>query len=118
MRTTYNVLYVEVIDKKVDLVRKRRVIVKEEEKKQILRMCHDGIDGMHFGRDKTYGKVYHCLETYLAISSFQIVDKFYWKGIHGDVQEFCKRCDECDITGAGQNNVPHGDWFCHKCCKC
>ena len=60
-----NLLYVEVIDKKVDLVRKRRVIVKEEEKKQILRMCHDGIDGMHFDRDKTYGKVYHCLETYI-----------------------------------------------------
>ena len=50
-------LYVEVLDKSVDLVCKRRVIVKEEEKKRILRMCHQGIDGMHFGRDKTYSKV-------------------------------------------------------------
>ena len=50
-------LYVEVLDKSMDLVRKRRVIVKEEEKKRILRMCHQGIDGMHFGRDKTYGKI-------------------------------------------------------------
>ena len=50
-------LYVQVMDKKLDVVRKRRVIVKEDEKRRILRMCHDGIDGMHFGRDKTYGKV-------------------------------------------------------------
>ena len=43
-------------DRDKDLIRKRRVIVKEEEKQKILSMCHDGIDGMHFGRDKTYGK--------------------------------------------------------------
>ena len=53
----FNLLYVEVVDKSLDLVRKRQVIVKEDEKTQILRMCHDSIDGMHFGRDKTYGKV-------------------------------------------------------------
>ena len=32
-----------------------RLLTKEEEeegKKQILIMCNDGIDGMHFGRDK------------------------------------------------------------------
>ena len=50
-------LYVEVLDKSIDLVHKRGVIVKEEEKKRILRMCHQDIDRMHFGRDKTYGKV-------------------------------------------------------------
>ena len=50
-------LYVEVMDKCLDLVHKRQVIVKEEEKKRISRMCHDGIDEMHFGRDKIYGKV-------------------------------------------------------------
>lgn len=31
-------------------------------------------------------------------SPFQIVDEFYWKGIHGDVQEFCKRCEKCQRT--------------------
>ena len=50
-------LHVELMDKNLDLVRKRRVIVNEEEKKRILRICHEGIDGVHFGRDKTYGKV-------------------------------------------------------------
>ena len=33
------------------------MIFEEEEKKKILTMCHSGIDGMHFGRDKTYFKV-------------------------------------------------------------
>ena len=50
------VLYIQDKDRDKDLIRKRRVIVKEEEKQKILSMCHDGIDGMHFGRDKTYGK--------------------------------------------------------------
>ena len=52
------VLYMYILDKdrNKDLIRKRRIIVKEEEKQKILSMCHDGIDGMHFGHDKMYGK--------------------------------------------------------------
>ena len=50
-------LYIQVKDKKIHLIQECRVIVKEEKKKRILQMCHNGIDGMHFGRDKTYGKV-------------------------------------------------------------
>ena len=50
------VLYIQDIGRDKDLTRKRRVIVKEDEKQKILSMCHDGIDGMHFGRDKTYAK--------------------------------------------------------------
>ena len=33
----------------------RRVIIDLHEKEKNLKMCHDGMDGMHFGRDKTYG---------------------------------------------------------------
>ena len=50
------VLYVQDKDKEKDLNRKCRVIVKREETQKILSMCHDGIDGMHVVRDKTYGK--------------------------------------------------------------
>ncbi len=50
-------LYVVEVDKELGTEKKRRVIVKEEEKTTILTMCHSGIDGMHFGRDKTYSKV-------------------------------------------------------------
>ena len=32
--------------------------MKQAEKERILKMCHSGVDGMHFGRDKTYKKVH------------------------------------------------------------
>lgn len=35
----------------------RRVIVDQAEKTRLIRACHDGIDGGHFGRDKTMSKV-------------------------------------------------------------
>ena len=35
----------------------RRVIVDPAEKARLIRACHDGIDGGHFGRDKTMSKV-------------------------------------------------------------
>ena len=31
--------------------------MKQEEKDRILGLCHGGIDGMHFGREKIYRKV-------------------------------------------------------------
>ena len=34
-----------------------RVIVDPAEKTRLIRACHDGIDGGHFGRDKTLSKV-------------------------------------------------------------
>lgn len=40
----------------------RRVVVSKEEKKRLMKACHDGIDGGHFGRDKTLHKV--CLSLY------------------------------------------------------
>ena len=46
--------------------RMRRVMVKQEDKSRILNMCHDGLDGMHFGRDKTYGKVYLIKYNYIC----------------------------------------------------
>ena len=50
-------LYVFDEDKDLGAHKKRRVVVKQEEKDRILKMCHSGMDGMHFGRDKTYKKV-------------------------------------------------------------
>ena len=36
------------------------------------------------------------MHTVIIIS--QIVEEFYWKGIHADVQDYCKRCEECQRT--------------------
>ena len=35
----------------------RRVVVSQAEKERLIKACHDGIDGGHFGRDKTTSKV-------------------------------------------------------------
>ena len=35
----------------------RRVIVATTEKNRLIHACHDGIDGGHYGRDKTLSKV-------------------------------------------------------------
>ena len=50
-------LYIVEEDKDLGVLKKRRVVVKQDEKERILKMCHSGVDGMHFGRDKTYKKV-------------------------------------------------------------
>ena len=35
----------------------KRVIANEKEKARIIRSCHDGVDGYHYGWDKTRAKV-------------------------------------------------------------
>ena len=35
----------------------RRVVVSQAEKARVIHACHDGVDGGHFGRDKTLSKV-------------------------------------------------------------
>ena len=35
----------------------RRVILSNTEKDRLMKACHNGIDGGHFGRDKTISKV-------------------------------------------------------------
>ena len=31
-------------------------------------------------------------------SHLKIADEFYWKGIHADVRELCRKCDKCQRT--------------------
>ena len=35
----------------------KRMIANEKERTKIIRACHDGVDGCHYGRDKTRAKV-------------------------------------------------------------
>ena len=50
-------LYHKATDSQCGTVRRQRVLVTTEEKNRIMRACHDGVDGSHFGRDKTLSKV-------------------------------------------------------------
>ena len=48
----HGVLYYSRVDQPL-----RRIIVDRAEKIRVMSACHDGIDGGHFGRDKTMSKV-------------------------------------------------------------
>ena len=51
------VLYHKATDTQCSTIRRQRVLITKEEKNRIMRACHDGVDGSHFGRDKTLSKV-------------------------------------------------------------
>jgi hypothetical protein len=51
------VLYHKKVDHTANLVTLQRVIISKKERTQVIQACHDGIDGSHFGRDKTLSKV-------------------------------------------------------------
>ena len=51
----------------------QRVITNQEEKQRILTACHSGIDGSHFGRDKTYSKVCTCFIACIVIFVYLII---------------------------------------------
>ena len=50
-------MYHKATDAQCGTVRRQRVLITTEEKNRIMRACHDGVDGSHFGRDKTLSKV-------------------------------------------------------------
>ena len=50
------VLYYRTTDTMAQICLKR-VIANEKERTKIIRACHDGVDGCHYGRDKTRAKV-------------------------------------------------------------
>ena len=57
-------LYIAEEDEDLGVLKKRRVVVKQDEKERILKMCHSGVDGVHFGRDKTYKNLRYVLLTF------------------------------------------------------
>eukprot|EP00731_Ephydatia_muelleri_P013470 Em0007g780a len=63
----------------------KRVIANVKERTKIIRACHDGVDGCHYGRDKTRAK---------------IGQTYWWKGLNRDVDQYCRRCDVCQRVNA------------------
>ena len=58
-----NLLYIQEKDKQSDLIRKRRVIVKEEDKQRILSMCHSGMDALWARQNIWKSKLETCMPT-------------------------------------------------------
>ena len=63
---------------------------------RVLRLAHDTLVTEHLGIKQTLDRV---------------VSEFYWPGVCGDVERFCKSCDVCQRTirrGGSTNKVPLG----------
>ena len=59
-------------------------VLQQDEIGSILFMTHDHATGGHFGQDATYNK---------------ISEKYWWKGMKSDIQEYVKTCDKCQRRG-------------------
>ena len=64
-----------------------QLVLPQQLREKALKLAHDCIMSGHQGIKKTYDRVYA---------------HFYWTGIHGDVDRYCKSCDIC------QRTVPKG----------
>jgi hypothetical protein len=61
-----------------------RKVLTEDEVDTVLYMSHNHPTGGHFGKDATFGK---------------ISERYYWKGMYRDIEEYIKRCDACQRRG-------------------
>ena len=89
----HGVLYYSRVDQPL-----RRIIVDRAEKIRLMSAFHDGIDGGHFGRDKTLSKVaFMVLLTIIKICVYfvQITASYWWNGMANDVSDYCKKCHTC-----------------------
>ena len=55
----------------------KRVIANEMDKAKIIFACHDGVDGCHYGRDKTCAKVSYCI--YRPMYLLRLITRSYYK---------------------------------------
>jgi hypothetical protein len=62
-----------------------RWCVQREERLEILRNCHSGEYGGHYGHFRTQAKVW--------------ASRFYWPEMHEDVKRYVASCSECQRTG-------------------
>ena len=51
------VLFHKLVDSAAGTTSLQHVLVTQEEKMRVLAACHSGVDGCHYGRDKTMSKV-------------------------------------------------------------
>jgi hypothetical protein len=71
----------------------RRVIVRDEDKKQILESLHD-----EFGHRGVVG-------TYSTVR-----ERYYWTGIYNYVREYCSSCHECQLRDRKKVDEPLRPW--------
>ena len=63
-------------DAQCGTIRRQRVLITLEEKNRIMRACHDGVDGSHFGCDKTLSKVSTKEEYYVHEDVIKVINLY------------------------------------------
>ena len=68
-----------------------QIIVPKTHRYEILKLAHDNPLAGHLGVNKTYDRVLRC---------------FFWPGLKRDVQQYCKTCHFCQISGKPNQTIP------------
>ena len=77
-KVKHGILYKETKDEKT------LKVLKEDEIDTVMFIMHNHETGGHFGKDTTYEK---------------IRERYYWKGMYKDIEEYIKTCDACQRRG-------------------
>ena len=73
--------------KKVD----KQLVVPKQLRVKVMKLAHETLLGGHLGMKKTTDR---------------IMSSFYWQGLQGDVNRYCRSCDLCQRT-TPKGRVPH-----------
>lgn len=60
----------------------QKVLFDDEQKKQLLRLFHDGYIGGHRGIESTYKKIH---------------ERFWWPNMFAEIEKYVKSCLECQM---------------------
>lgn len=71
---------------------RKRTVVPQHWKKQLLLENHSGPSGRHFSGQRTFNRLARC---------------WWWNGIYAETINFCKSCPECvTVSGSGRHHKP------------
>ena len=65
-------------------------VIRKYEFEGLMYLAHDHELSGHFGIDATYNR---------------IKDKYYWKGMRGDIEAYVKSCNNCQRRGKPEKNM-------------
>ncbi|OOY33769.1 hypothetical protein BOV88_13515 [Solemya velum gill symbiont] len=80
----------DVRDKDGELEWKSQVVLPVKYRAQVLSLAHESLYAGHQGRTKTFDRV---------------ARDFFWIGMYTDVEEFCKTCAACQISGKPNQHI-------------
>jgi len=78
-------------DKDGELDWRSQVVLPTEYRAEVLSLAHESLFAGHQGRTKTFDRV---------------ARDFFWVGMYKDVEEFCRTCTVCQLSGKPNQRIP------------